>query len=330
MIFPIYFSHGYREREIAFNEYFGILFERSGFLPSIDPPSADVNSAKLEKHLKYTNGLIAVLSKRDNVVSPFILFEIEMCLKLGKPALVFIEDNLPDNIIPANILQKRFSTRSFSREVFEHMHSLEIYKKYVGVSPIPKYQVASRQKSCLLIGLDKLNEELIAEIVKTLVAKGYKIIKPERNINLPLNNSFHYELLNLDLAIVIIDNKNPILNYFYGAINAYQIPNITLTTESNFPIDISKLVEFQPKFISNNNNEFDLNIIIEQINLYEEDFVVLEDKGKIHKYVESLAESFTYKGHYTQELRTQIVSNIVHGDNFSGIKDSNIINKSNL
>ncbi len=330
MILPIYFSHGYREREIDFNEYFGILFERSGFLPSIDPPSANVNSAKLEKHLKYTNGLIAVLSKRDNVVSPFILFEIEMCLKLGKPALVFIEDNLPDTIIPPNILQKRFSTKSFSREVFEHMHSLEIYKKYVGVSPIPKYQVASRQKSCLLIGTEKLNEDLISELIKTLKGKGYKIITPEKNITLPLDNSFHYELLNLDLAIVIFDNKNPILNYFYGAINSYQIPNITLTTVDNFAFDKSKPIEFQPKFISNKNNYMDLNIINEQINLYEEDFVVLEDKEKIHKYVESLAESFSYKGQYTHELRTQIVNNIVQGDNFSGIKDSNIINKSTI
>lgn len=327
MIFPIYFSHGYREREIEFNEYFGILFERSGLLPSIDPPSSNVNSSKLEKHLKYTNGLIAVLSRRDNIVSPYILFEIEMCLKLGKPALVFIEDNLPDSIIPLYIMQKRFSTRSFSREVFEHMHSLEIYKKYVGISPIPKYQVASKQKSCLLIGIENLNNELQTQLNELLLDKGFKIIKLEQNIKLPISNSFHFELLNLDLSIIIVNDKNPILNYFFGAINAYQIPNIQITINEDYIFDKSKPIEFQPIYITNKNLENDLIKISEQIDLFEEDFVLLEDKEKIHNYVESLASSFSYKGHYTQDLRTQIIQNI-NGDNFSNIKNSKIMNKS--
>lgn len=71
---PIYFSHGYRERETVFNKYFGMLIEQSGFIPSLDPPSRDVNSAKLEKHLKHTIGLIAIAANRDGNLSPYIRY----------------------------------------------------------------------------------------------------------------------------------------------------------------------------------------------------------------------------------------------------------------
>lgn len=62
---PIYFSHGYREREAPFAAFFSSLMAKIGFIPSLDPPSNDVNSAKLERHLRFTNGLVAVLSMRD-------------------------------------------------------------------------------------------------------------------------------------------------------------------------------------------------------------------------------------------------------------------------
>lgn len=73
---PVYFAHGYREREAPFAAHFGSLMRSIGFLPSLDPPSDDVNAAKLERHLGYTTGGIAVISARPEGPSPHILFEI--------------------------------------------------------------------------------------------------------------------------------------------------------------------------------------------------------------------------------------------------------------
>jgi hypothetical protein len=331
MIFPIYFAHGYRPREVPFNEYFGILFENMGFTPSIDPPSGDVNAAKLEKHLKYNNGLIAVLSKRDDfLVSPYIMFEIQMCLKLGKPSLVFIEDNLPDNIVLPSILQRRFSTKSFSREVFEHMNSLSIFKRYIGDSPIPKYQIYSKQKSCLLVGFDGLLQDIKIAVCNQVIAKGYRVLIQDVKSGLPLNNNMHFELLNLDLAIVVCDNLGALDNYIFGAINSYQIPTILLTTDSSNKINSDLPVEFRPRIVSNKKIEDDLSIIYSQIDLSEEDFVTLKNKKKVHAYVNALASSYSAKGQYTNETRSQIISKIHIGDNFSNISNSTIANRSKI
>src|SRR5690242_15609347 len=92
---PVYFSHGYRPREAPFNEYFSALLTEVQLLPSLDPPSPNVNPAKLERNLRHTKGLVAVLTNRDGKASPYLLYEITMCLRAGKSLLVFVEDTLP-------------------------------------------------------------------------------------------------------------------------------------------------------------------------------------------------------------------------------------------
>jgi hypothetical protein len=89
---PVYFAHGYREREAPYTAFFGGLLDDLGLMPSVDPPSSDVNAAKLERHLNATSGLVAVISDRDGRASDYILYELWMAVRAGKPAIAFIED----------------------------------------------------------------------------------------------------------------------------------------------------------------------------------------------------------------------------------------------
>lgn len=303
MIFPIYFSHGYRPREVEFNDYFIMLFRESGFLTNIDPPSDSLNTAKLEKSLKYSSGLISVLPKRDDIVSKYMLYEIRMCLKLGKPALVFLEDSLPNDIIPYSIYQKRFSTKSYPKQVFEHMNTLKVYKNYIGDSPIPKYQIASMQKSCLIAGFNHLNSQIYDETYKILQEMGFNVLNFDNISTIPLSNELHFDLLNLDLALINLELKDSILSYFLGAINSYQIPNILFTTEKKLFINKEYPKEFQPTYITNNNFEQDILEIKAQIELFEEDFITLENKKQIHIYSQELASAY---GKYSKETRQSI------------------------
>ena len=157
---PIYFAHGYREREAPFNAYFGKLMSKFGFIPSLDPPSDDVNSAKLERHLRYTEGLVGILTARDGGPSLHILYEISMAIRARKPSLVFVEDTLSENILPNGVLQCRFSARSYVRELRDHFHWLEILKGYMGDQQLPRYRVSSRQRYCVLTGTDDLSPEI--------------------------------------------------------------------------------------------------------------------------------------------------------------------------
>jgi hypothetical protein len=118
----VYFSHSYRKEDAQIVKYFGRLMRSENLIPSLDPPSESVNAAKLERHLNSSDGMVAVITKREGGVSPHILFEIVLCLRARKPVIVFVEDELSDKLVPARILQRRFSRRSYLRQVRQHRH----------------------------------------------------------------------------------------------------------------------------------------------------------------------------------------------------------------
>lgn len=137
--------------------------ESEGFLPSLDPPSTNVNAAKLERHLSHTDAMIAILTMRETGVSPHIYYEIALGVRSQKPLLVFVEDTLPSNILPARILQRRFSHRSFLRDSREHRQSLSILRTYIS-DPPPHYQVLLTRRTCLILGGPTLPGDVFAKL----------------------------------------------------------------------------------------------------------------------------------------------------------------------
>ncbi|WP_340114869.1 hypothetical protein [Maribellus mangrovi] len=329
MNLPIYYSHGYREREASFNQYFGLLIKQFGFIPSLDPPSGDVNSAKLEKHLKHTVGLIAIVTNRDGGISPYIRYEIDIAIRARKPVLAFIEDSLPDNILPNFILRKRFSSKSFVREYFEHLHALEIFKTYIGSKTIPKYQHLTQQKSALLIGFESSKKDLLIGTKEMISSLGYKIIdfEVDNSENTLLYGLDHFRISDSYVAICLLDNISPKESYKLGIVRSIQIPTILTAFNPNSPLNNWIPSEFQRRILPENTTE-SISKISSQIELFEEDFVELDKEGKVEQYINSLSRGFSEKGEYTDELRTQIINNITMGDKFENISNSTIINKS--
>ncbi len=328
---PIYFSHGYREREAVFNKYFGILIEQNGFIPSLDPPSGDVNSAKLEKHLKHTVGLIAIVASRNGGMSPYIKYEIDLAIRIGKPVLVFIEDNLPDNVLPNFILKRRFSSRSFFRDYYEHQNALEIFKSFIGNYQLPKYQSLNFQKSAILLGFENENVELENEVKKQLIETGYFVwnnIENEEKNDLIVEGKKHFYLSNTYLSICLIDKLSNRGSYYLGAIRSIQIPTILLTQNNTFDYKGWIPNEFRQRYIPKD-EIFEAYLIIQkQVDLYEEDFVVVDNEKKWENYVNSLSKNSIVDGEYTNEGRDKIINNIYmhNGDNFENIS-GNFSNK---
>jgi len=328
---PIYFSHGYRERETVFNKYFGILIEQNGFIPSLDPPSEDVNSAKLEKHLKHTVGLIAIVASRNGSISPYIKYEIDLAIRIGKPVLVFIEDNLADNMLSNFILKRRFSSKSFFRDYYEHQNALEIFKSFIGNSQLPKYQSLNFQKSAILLGFDKENIELESQIKKYLNDTGYFVwgnIENEENKELIIEGKRHFYLSNTYLSICLIDKLSNKGSYYLGAIRSIQIPTILVTQNNKDEYKGWVPTEFRQRYIPKDEINVAYSIINKQVDLYEEDFVVVDNERKWENYVNSLSSSSIMKGEYTNEGRDKIINNLYmhNGDNFENIS-GNFSNK---
>jgi hypothetical protein len=314
---PVYFAHGYRAREAPFAAHFGSLMQRVGFIPSLDPPSDDVNAAKLERHLGYTTGGIAVIANRPEGPSPHILFEISMCLRARKPLLVFIEDTLPDNIVSNHVLQKRYSSRSYIREIREHMHSLEIFRTYVGDRPTPKYQGSMRQRSCVLLGATVLTKEYVEQIRTLLNERGYRIILTSSDMeNVIQPGSVHYEISSANLAICCVDDKSPITNYLLGVVQEALVPTILITTNENSPLNPDIPNEYQRRLIPNTYSEEGIEIIHRQIELFEEDFIELDKEGKAETYAHALAMTASPIGDYSQSTRAHIIQEVTMGDKY--------------
>src|SRR5207237_1028678 len=124
----VYFAHSYRQEDQRVNDFFSRLMESEGLVLSLDPPSETVSAAKLQRHLNSNDGMVAVLTRRNGGISPYIDFEIGLCLRSRKPLLVFVEDALGDGLIPARVLQRRFSRGAFLRQVREHRHAVRVFK----------------------------------------------------------------------------------------------------------------------------------------------------------------------------------------------------------
>jgi hypothetical protein len=314
---PVYFAHGYRAREAPFAAHFGSLMQRVGFIPSLDPPSNDVNAAKLERHLSYTNGGIAVIANRPEGPSPHILFEISMCLRARKPLLVFIEDTLPDNVVSSHILQKRYSARSYIREMREHMHSLEIFRTYVGDRPTPKYQGSMHQRSCVLLGGKVLEDKYCEKIKTLLIERGYRVIligHDQENVIQP--GGVHYEIGSANLAICCVDDKSPITNYLLGVVQEALVPTILITINESSPLNPEIPNEYQRRLIPNTYSEEGIEIIQRQIELFEEDFIELDKEGKAEKYAHALALTASPMGDYSQSTRAHIIQEVTMGDKY--------------
>lgn len=314
----VYFSHSYRKEDTESVRYFGRLLRSEGFLPSLDPPSKSVNTSKLERHLRSSDGLVAVLTWRKEGVSKYILFEIGLCLRAKKPLLVFVEDNLPDDIIPTSILQRRFSRRSYLRQIREHRHALQILKNYVGDQPPPRYQPATSKRTCLLVGTADLPKEASNLIPTWIEARGYKAVDLRHLSPFQFQDLAIYEtLLSVDLALCNVDSTTLPSQYMLGAIQASFIPSITFTTNASYNYHPTIPTEFQPR-LSNTANRDSLEQMLDaELELYEEDFIELDKQEEVETYASLLVDMASLEGHYELSTRQVFSKEIIMGNKIS-------------
>jgi hypothetical protein len=170
----IYYAHSYRKSDDDVNEFFQDLMVAEALTASLDPPSDHLNAAKPERHLRSTDAMIVVLPQRDPGPSEYIRWEIAQGLRARKPQLVFVEDVLPDDIVPAGLLQKRFSRRRLLREARDHRHAVRGLKTYIGTDPPPAYEPKNIQRRCAIVGGAQLGHEPLAALLQCLERRRYR------------------------------------------------------------------------------------------------------------------------------------------------------------
>jgi len=306
----IYFSHSYRPVDAEINTFFQDLMVNEGLTPNLDPFSNRLNSAKPERHLRSTDGMIVVLPVRDPEPSPYILYEVALCVRARKPILVFVEDVLPDDLIPRNLVQRRFSRRHLLREVRNHRHAMRLLKTYIGKEPPPTYQPSTHQRSCLVNGTSVISEKQRSVIEGQLTQLGYKPISVKDGTHfLSFDQPFEEVVAQSVLCVSFSENLSPLEFYLLGAARASLLPTIPLTQDTGYPYSLKVPKEYQPRDVSKQN--FD-EVLEKEISIFEEDYLELEDQEKVLRYRAAVLKEGKEDGKYSKEERG-MVFNIVAG-----------------
>jgi hypothetical protein len=306
----IYYSHSYRPADAEINRFFQDLLLSEKLTPNLDPFSDRLNSAKPERHLRSTDGMIVVLPARDPEPSPYILYEVALCVRAHKPILVFIEDVLPDNLIPANLVQRRFSRRHLLREVRNHKHAIHLLKTYIGTEPPPTYQPSTRQRSCLVNGTSALSDSQRVRIEDQLRQLSYNPISVEGGTHfLSFDRPFEEVVGQSILCVSFSENLSPLESYLLGAARACLLPTILLTQDPGYPFSSKVPKEYQPREVSKENLD---QVLAKEISIFEEDYLELEDQEKVLRYRAAVIQEGKEDGRYSKEERG-VVFNIVGG-----------------
>jgi hypothetical protein len=298
----VYFSHSYQQKDSALVRHFEYLITNQEIICSLDPPSERiegkpaVNSAKLERHVGNCDGMISVLTARDGGVSPYIMYEINLALRARKPLLVFVEDTLPDGIVPSRILQRRFNRRSVVRQIREHQHAINILRDYIGRDS-PKYQPPFTRRSCLIVGSSTMASDPREAIAGIVDRAGYspKDISSsfdgvDADIVFP-DDLVHDAIETADVAVCVVDDVNCHSQLLFGAIRWAFIPMITLTANTGFRFDPKKSTSLQPRIIDLSDPVALEDTIGHELRLLEENLVDIADQEMVREYVDRLVKA---------------------------------------
>lgn len=314
----VYFSHSYRPQDSDVNEFFQEIMVSNSMIISLDPPSDRLNSAKPERHLRSTDAMVVILPFRETGPSPYILYEVSLSVRAKKPVLVFIEDKLPDNLIPVGVLQCRFARRSLLRQIRGHQHALHSLKEYIGDNPPPPYQLSYFQRSCLILGTSHFPDNVQQAIANQLTFQQYRpFFLQYEGDSIVADTVLNRATIMANVAIVFFDSLTQDEYYVFGALRASLVPCIVFSFQHDYPFNASIPKEYQVRVIDSNIPDIISNILVE-MDIFEEDYLDIKDADKVNKYRSALLEKGNEYGNYSSATREN-VTNIVIGNNIGEI-----------
>ena len=302
----IYFAHSYRPIDNSINEFFQELMVDEALIPSLDPQSDRLNTAKPERHLRSTDAMVVVLPQRDPVPSEYIRWEIGLGLRARRPQLVFVEDTLADNLVPRGILQRRFSRRRLLREVRDHRAALRLLKSYIGTDPPPTYQPTSQRRRCAVIGSSRLGRDTAKTFLQYLETCHYSPIVVRQGKRVRDEVAEEEDVRRAAMCVAVVEGLTPAEVYLLAAARASLTPTMAITLDASY--EYSKVIprEYQPRFVRKGDTDKLIGTIKREIEIFDEDYLELTEEWQVHRY-RSYRDAVmkTRPGKYSQEDRRQ-------------------------
>jgi len=326
----IYYAHSYRTADNEINEFFQDLMVDEQLSPSLDPQSDRLNTAKPERHLRSTDGMVVVLPQRDPAPSDYIRWEVGLGLRAHRPQLVFVEDTLPDELIPVGVMQRRFSRRRLLREARDHRNAIRILKSYIGAEPPPNYEPTSFRRRCAVIGAKRIGGEGMAALTTLLERRRYSLEVVQHARRLPDGIAAEESVRRAAMCIAVVEGLSPAENYLLGAARASLTPIISLTLDPAYTFAPTTPVEYQPRVVRAGSSEDVTRVVEQELDIFEEDYLELKEEQQVRRYRkfrDAVLRTQRTEGRYSHEDRERAFLVI---NNNGGIDMSNNIQVSNV
>ena len=302
----IYYAHSYRPIDNPINEFFQELMVDEALTPSLDPQSDRLNTAKPERHLRSTDGMVVVLPQRDPTPSEYIRWEIGLGLRARRPQLVFVEDTLADDLVPQGILQRRFSRRRLLREVRDHRAAIRTLKSYIGTDPPPTYHPTSLRRRCVVIGGSQLGGEPLKELLAYIEKCNYTPVVVDQGARLPDEMAAEESIRRAAMCLTLVEGLTPAEVYLLGAARASLTPTISITLDATYPYSQVTPKEYQPRLVRKGDTTGLLRTVEQEIAIFEEDYLELREEWQVHRYRgyrDAVMRTRPSDGNYSHEER---------------------------
>jgi hypothetical protein len=302
----VYYAHSYHKKDHEINEVFQELMVDEALTPSLDPQSDRLNAAKPERHLRSTDAMVVVLPERDPAPSEYIRWEIGLGLRARRPLLVFVEDTLPDDLVPHGVLQRRYSRRRLLREVRDHRAAVRTLKSYVGNDPPPTYHPTSARRRCAVIGASRLGREPLGALLQYLEECNYSPHVVKRGTRLPDEMAAEESVRRAAVCVAVVEGLSPAEIYLLGAARASLTPTIALTLDAAYPFNKVTPKEYQPRGVRKGDSADLLRVVEQEIAIFEEDYLELKEEWQVHRYRryrDAVMRTRQHDGNYSREER---------------------------
>lgn len=307
---PVYFAHSYRDEDRRINEHFLNLMKDKGFSPCVDIPSNRLNAAKQERQLGFAAALVAVLPYRSGGPSPYILSEISMAVRSGKPALVFTEDTIGSGNFSERVLKDRFSRKSFWRSTREHIDALERLHAFVGPTLLPRLRASDKQRSICVLGFEQLPDTLKDAVKRSIGQRQYSLVRvcdpgPEDKV---LREEAYANIRDASLVVAFLDYLTPADTYWLGFARGGLIPTIMLHTSPHPPLRLTVPEQLGPRHVVSG---LELIQVLEtEIDIFEDEAFEMDQSGEINAYIEFLKSASRTGGRYDAGSRVEFIQHI--------------------
>src|SRR5262245_2703346 len=304
--------------------------------PSLDPQSDRLNTAKPERHLRSTDGMVVVLPQRDPAPSEYIRWEIGLGLRARRPQLVFIEDTLADDLVPQGILQRRFSRRRLLREARDHRAAVRALKTYIGTDPPPTYHPISLRRRCAIIGGNRLGGAPLKALLEYLEKNGYSALVVGSGARLPDEMAAEESVRQAAICVAVVEGLSPAEIYLFGTARASLTPTIALTLDAAHPYSNVTPKEYQPRFVLEGDAVDLLRVVEQEIAIFEEDYLELKEDWQVRRYRsyrDAVMRTRHRDGDYSHEERQRafmIIENAEVDMSTNKVQVSNVVGPVNI